>query len=101
MSRTAIATWFSRPIMLGSPCTRRLRRQLYCQDVNKTQGFLAPMGGDGGAYRAFERLLDRGRIAPARPRQLLERIDHGVIGDAAHVRALAIGLGNADQVDLR
>src|SRR6516165_11307462 len=108
MSRTAMATWLSRPIMAvscnpsisgsvgGRQGTRRHARS-HLEHVHVAGGLLVPRGGERGADRLPERLGDGFGVAPARPRHRLEGLDRRVISDVLDAVSQRIGLGNAGQ----
>src|SRR5262249_53200978 len=108
MSRTAIATWLSRPI-IHSPATHpypawsaaarapQRRAQSPLEHVNVAGGLLVPRGGERGAYGLAERLGDGFGVAPARARHRLEGLDRRVVTDVLDAMSQRIGLRNAGQ----
>src|SRR6478672_7427764 len=91
MSRTAIATWFNRPIMT----------RLYCENVDVTDGLFAPLRGHGAADRAPDRFGDTVGVAPTGPRQVFEGVEYGIAGDIDERRAADALFRNPEQFDLR
>src|SRR5260370_22982103 len=106
MSRTAIATWLSRPIMgrlhpyppWSAAARAHLRRaRSHLEHVHVAGGLLVPRGRERGADRLPERLGDGFGIAPAPTRHRLEGLDRRVISDVLDAVSQRIGLGNAGQ----
>src|ERR1700756_767416 len=123
MSRTAMATWLSRPIMEfssgASTCSpygaKRNTGKAFPRDavspdygaarlhpgfgshhdhLHHADRLLAPAVGDGAADGALDRLDHRLGIAPARLGEILDGVEHGVVGDRVEPLALGIGLRN-------
>src|SRR5580692_11667831 len=77
------------------------QRPSYRQYVDKAQWLLAPLVGDRRAHAALDRVADRIRIAPPRPRQVLDGLDRGIEGDVEEGPAVRRGLRDANHFDLR
>src|SRR5262252_6117420 len=112
MSRTAIATWLSRPIMVVSSIhpyrawsaaarARQRRARSYFQHMHVAGGLLVPRGGERGADRLPERFGDGFGVAPAPTRHRLEGPDRRIISDVLDAVSQRIGLGNAGQPHVR
>src|SRR5260221_2808740 len=106
MSRTAIATWLSRPIMgrlhpyppWSAAARAHLRRaRSHLEHVHVAGGLLVPRGRERSADRLRERLGDGFGVAPAPTRHRLEGLDRRVISDVLDAVSQRIGLGNAGQ----
>src|SRR5215510_8779160 len=112
MSRTAIATWLSRPIIVVSrnPSISGLvsrhqsgarRARSHFEHVHVACGLLLPRSAKRGAYGLPERVGDGFRVASAPARHRLEGLDRRVIGDVLDAVSQRIGFGNADERHVR
>src|ERR1051326_5113751 len=90
MSRTAIATWLSLPIIWTS----------YRQHMHVAYGLLGPVACDGSAHRARHRLGDRIGIAPLRSGPGLNGAHHRLVRDLRHPLAVGADLRDSGQRDV-
>src|SRR5215467_13301229 len=112
MSRTAIATWLSRPIIVVSrnPSISGLvshrqtgarRARSHLEHVHVACGLLVPRGAKRGAYGLPERVGDGFGVAPASARHRLEGLDRRVISNVLDAVSQRIGFGDADERHVR
>src|SRR5215471_1647331 len=109
MSRTAIATWLSRPIIVVScnPSISGLvsrrqradqrRARSHLEHVHVACGLLVPRRAKRGAYGLPERLGDGFGVASASAWHRLEGLDRRVVRDVLDAVPQRVGRGNAGQ----
>src|SRR5690349_6875665 len=95
MSRTAMATWLRRPIIVDPFVI-----SLYREHMNVAHRLFAPGLRDDAAHGATYGIGNAIRIAAARSRQGLERLNSGIECEVRQQFPIAPSFRNADQINL-
>src|ERR1044071_10067798 len=97
MSRTAIATWLRRPIIVIST----LFSGSYRQYVNVAHGLLTPTLGDRSPDGATNRLGNGIGVAPSSARQRLDCFQHRIVNRLLQEATITVALRNTDEIKRR